>query len=98
MLHKEEVAELFKVLANPNRVKMVKQLYNNASKTEADFKESFDCKESALRYHLDLLVKSDLIHREGNDENPVYTINKPLVEELMSFVMTPCHCCHNENK
>lgn len=97
MLHKEEVAELFKVLANPNRVKMVKQLYNNASKTEEDFKNSFDCKETALRYHLDLLVKSDLIHRDGED-HPVYTINKPLVDELMTFVMTPCHCCGSENK
>lgn len=98
MLHKEEVAELFKVLANPNRVKMVKQLYNNASKTEEEFKSSFDCKETALRYHLDLLVKSDLIHRKGEEGSFVYTINKPLVEELMTFVMSPCHCCGGDKK
>ena len=41
-MHKNDAAELFKVLGNPNRVKMLKILYNTESVSKNQFAKAFD--------------------------------------------------------
>ncbi len=97
-MHKNDAAELFKVLGNPNRVKMLKILYNTESVSKNQFAKAFDCDDKALRYHLDLLTKCNLFKMNVTNESETYVCNRELVDELMSFVSTRCKCCDTINE
>lgn len=86
-MHKDDASFLFSVLGNASRVKIVKMLYNKSSMNEETLIEKMEGED--LKEHLDILLKSQLIFK--NDKE--YECNKPLVEELMQFIVTPCKCC-----
>ena len=87
-MHKDDASVLFSVLGDSNRVKIVKMLYNKSALSEEQLKTIFEGVE--LKDHLEILLNSQLIFK---NEHALYECNKPLVDELMHFITTPCKCC-----
>lgn len=88
-MHKEEASQLFACLGDPNRVKIVKMLYNNDSLTLKALEQRIGVDSFELKSHLKTLVDANLIL----NQQEVYRCNKELVDTLMSFISTRCGCC-----
>lgn len=87
-MHKKEASELFKLLGNEDRVKIMKMLYNMGDLSFSELLLIIGCDEKELNYCLDLLLKSNLISLNVDK----YSCNKEYLNELLSFIITPCGC------
>lgn len=87
-MHKNEAAELFKVLSNPECTKICKMLYNKGDLSFNDLILIIGVDSGTLKLLLHPLVEKGLVVK--NDD--IYKINKEYIDELMSFISTPCGC------
>lgn len=88
-MHKLEASELFLLLGNPDRVKIVKFLYNSDVIYSLEMINNLvDCNQEELINHLNLLLDKEILIKKENG----YICNKSKVYELMNFVLTPCGC------
>lgn len=85
-MHKKEASELFNVLGNEDRVKIMKMLYNRGDLTFKEFLSIIGCDEKELTDSLEKLLYFNLI----TTDNEIYSCNKKLLNELLSFIITPC--------
>lgn len=89
-MHKKEASELFSVLGNEDRVKIMKMLYNRGDLTFLELIEIIGCNNDELTYSLKMLISANLITFDGNK----YSCNKEHLMELLAFIVTPCGCSH----
>lgn len=87
-MHKQEASELFLVLGNPDRVKIMKFLYNNDIIYTLPMLENLVEFLDVLEKNLKVLLENNLLLKKENG----YICNKEKVDELMSFITTPCGC------
>lgn len=87
-MHKKEASELFNVLENEDRVKIMKMLYNRGDLTFKELLSIIDCDEKELTDSLEKLLYFNLI----TTDNEIYSCNRELLNELLSFIVTPCGC------
>ena len=87
-MHKKEASELFNVLGNEDRVKIMKMLYNRGDLTFKELLSIIDCDEKELTDSLEKLLYFNLI----TTDNEIYSCNRELLNELLSFIVTPCGC------
>ena len=87
-MHKKEASELFNVLGNEDRVKIMKMLYNRCDLTFKELLSIIDCDEKELTDSLEKLLYFNLI----TTDNEIYSCNRELLNELLSFIVTPCGC------
>ena len=87
-MHKQEASELFLVLGNPDRVKIIKFLYNNDIIYTLPMLENLVEFLDELDNNLKVLLENNLLLKKENG----YICNKEKVDELMSFITTPCGC------
>lgn len=87
-MHKQEVSELFLVLGNQDRVKIMKFLYNNDIIYTLPMLENLVEFLDELENNLKVLLENNLLLKKENG----YICNKEKVDELMSFITTPCGC------
>lgn len=87
-MHKKEASELFNVLGNEDRVKIMKMLYNRGDLTFKELLSIIDCDEKELTDSLEKLLYFNLI----TTDNEIYSCNRELLNELLSFIITPCGC------
>lgn len=87
-MHKKEASELFKVLGNEDRVKIMKMLYNRGKLTFSELLQIIGCDNAELTNSLNILIGVDLVSYDGNE----YSCNKDHLNELLSFIVTPCGC------
>lgn len=92
-MHKEEVAKYFKALSEETRVKIIKVLYNNNKISIRNLLNMLNCTYLNLSIHLSILLESNLIIEEKENNEIFYLCNKELIDELMSFFSKPCQCC-----
>lgn len=92
-MHKQEASILFKALGDESRVKIVKVLYNKGEICACKLLDIVECKQATLSHHLKVLSNLELITCRKDGKQRLYSCNKELVDELMSFVSTPCGCC-----
>ena len=90
-MHKNEAAEGFQILSDPNRVKIAKFLYVNNSLSYDDLLSIITDDKEELDSSLKMMEDGNLIRKD----NDVYFINKDYVDSLMDFIRTPCGCCHH---
>ncbi len=88
-MHKDEASNGFKILSNPDNVKISKMLYTNGNLSYDDLLIMIGSTEEELKDSLKLMEKGNLI-RKLDDE--VYSINKEYIDELLDFIRTPCGC------
>ena len=87
-MHKKEASELFNVLGNEDRVKIMKMLYNRGDLTFKELLSIIGCDEKELADSLEKLLYFNLI----TTDNEIYSCNRELLNELLSFIITPCGC------
>ena len=87
-MHKKEASELFNVLGNEDRVKIMKMLYNRGDLTFKELLSIISCDEKELTNSLEKLLYFNLI----TTDNEIYSCNRELLNELLSFIITPCGC------
>lgn len=87
-MHKKEASELFNVLGNEDRVKIMKMLYNRGDLTFKELLSIIGYDENELTDSLEKLLYFNLI----TTDNEIYSCNKKLLNELLSFIITPCGC------
>lgn len=87
-MHKKEASELFNVLGNEDRVKIMKKLYNRGDLTFKELLSIIGCDEKELTNSLEKLLYFNLI----TTDNEIYSCNRELLNELLSFIITPCGC------
>ena len=90
VMHKDEAATGFSILANPNRVKIAKMLYVKGDLSFDDLSNLIDENNECLIKSLNIMVTSSLIKKNGE----MFSINKEYVDELLDFIKTPCKCSH----
>ncbi len=90
-MHKNEAAEGFTILSNPDRVKIAKFLYVNDSLSYDNLLCIITDDKEELGTHLKMMEDGNLIRKEGD----AYFINKEYVDSLLDFIRTPCGCCHH---
>ena len=91
-MHKDEATALFKALSDESRVKICKTLYHNDSLCACNLLEMVDCKQATLSHHMKVLTDSGLVESAKDGKWMHYTLNKELLNELMSFISKPCKC------
>ena len=91
-MHKQEASVLFKALGDETRVKIVKVLYHNQEICACKFLDMVDCAQSTLSHHLSILVEVGLLTHRKEGKKMLYSCNKQLVDELMTFIPTRCKC------
>ncbi len=88
-MHKEEASYLFSVLGNPNSVKIAKMLYNKGDMDISNLEKLIKTTPEEFMKALSNLLEAKLVLLEAT----LYKINKPLLENLLAFIVTPCGCC-----
>lgn len=63
----QEIADIFKVLSDPNRVKILSIIYENKDVCVCKIQEQFDITQPTLSYHMKLLQDVKLVEcwKEG---------------------------------
>lgn len=89
-MHKDEASQGFKILSNPDRVKICKFLYTKGDFTYEDLLMITNNSEDELNESLKMLVDGSLVIKNSD----TYSINKEYIDTLLDFIKTPCGCCH----
>ncbi len=89
-MHKDEAANGFEILSNPDRVKITKFLYVNGSLSKDQLISISSCSPEDVESHLLLMEENNLITKSGD----IYSANKEYIDTLMDFVRVPCGCTH----
>lgn len=89
-MHKDEAANGFEILSNPDRVKITKFLYVNGSLSKDQLISISSCSSEDVESHLLLMEENNLITKDGD----IYSANKEYIDTLMDFVRVPCGCTH----
>lgn len=101
-MEKEQAAELFRILGDINRLKIIKILANSDEICACKFLDIVDCGQSTLSFHLSSLADSNLVTYRKEGKKVLYKINHELLDELMKFIYSPCEnfkkgiFCENE--
>ena len=90
-MHKMEAANLFALLGDGDRVKTLKMLYMRDELSELALKMMVGSDDSKFDEDIKLLEEAELIIVKRGYETTYYP-NKGKIDELMSFISTPCGC------
>lgn len=78
----ELVAERFKALADPTRVRLLNLLIRNPELCVCDMLGSFELSQPTISHHLSLLKKAGLVVSEERGRWAFYRVNTEAIEEL----------------
>ena len=90
IMEKEEAANLFKVLGDVNRLKIIKILVNTGEVCACKFLNCVECGQSTLSFHLQTLADNNLVTFRKEGKKVLYKANHVLLKELMDFLYKPC--------
>lgn len=93
-MHKQEAAQLFTIIGDEDRIKILKLLYQAKKLDRDQLNQLIGCGELHLCEHLEILKDHALIAE--TDEGSC-TCNRALLEELMHYIFAPCGCGKTEN-
>lgn len=81
----EEIAKLFKILAEPARLRLISCLMAGG-KTVSELIELSGLKQGNVSKHLNILFDADLVSREKEGNFTRYSVAEPLLFELCQLV------------
>jgi ArsR family transcriptional regulator len=76
------VAERFKALADPTRVRMVNLLLRNPELCVCDVQRDFDLAQPTISHHLGILRKAGLVRSITRGRWAFYSVNEDVIEAL----------------
>jgi ArsR family transcriptional regulator, arsenate/arsenite/antimonite-responsive transcriptional repressor len=80
------VAELFKALSDPTRVRIMNLLIRNPQLCVCDVQENFDLSQGTISHHLGVLAKAGLIDREVSGRWSFYRANREALAGLSTVL------------
>lgn len=80
------VAERFKALADPTRVRLLNLLIRNQELCVCDLNAYFDLSQPTISHHLGLLRKAGLVDSDVRGRWAYYKVNRQAVAELGSIL------------
>ncbi len=89
-MHKQEASILFRVLGNETAVKAMKMLYNRGKMDFDTLAKVVGADEEEFNLALHNLTNNSLVIINDG----IFEVNKALLDELLSFIVTPCGCTH----
>ena len=81
-----EVAERFKALADPTRVRMVNLLLRNPELCVCDLQANFDLSQPTISHHLGLLRKAGLVESTERGRWAFYRVRDEAISELRTVL------------
>jgi len=81
-----EMAQIFKALADENRLKIV-QLLSCGSLCACKILESFEFSQPALSQHMKVLINANVVKGERQGNWMHYSLNEDTMERLKEFVV-----------
>lgn len=76
------VAERFKALADPTRVRLVNLLLRNPELCVCDLNASFDLSQPTISHHLSILKKAGLVESTERGRWAFYRVNEEAIADL----------------
>lgn len=76
------VAELFKALADPTRVRLLNLLIRNPELCVCDLQANFDLSQPTISHHLSLLKKAGLVESTERGRWAFYRVRDDAIAEL----------------
>lgn len=83
----EEASELFKLIADPNRLTILKLLSKKLHMCASEMLPELTCKQSTLSHHLSELVNSGLLNSNKKGNKVIYSLNITKYNQLTDFLM-----------
>ena len=78
-------ADTFKALSDPVRRDILTML-KNGRMSAGEIGSHFDMTGATVSYHLNILKKADLVFEEKEKNFVYYSLNTPIVEEVMMWL------------
>lgn len=82
----EEASNYFKLIADPNRLTILKQLTINLHMCGNDLLKHVDCKQATLSHHLSELTESGLLNAKKSGNKVLYSLNALKYNQLVYFL------------
>ena len=83
----EEASELFKLIADPNRLTILRLLSKKLHMYANEMLPDLTCKQSTLSHHLSELTNSGLINSNKKGNKVIYSLNIVKYNQLTDFLM-----------
>ncbi|MBO5452695.1 MAG: winged helix-turn-helix transcriptional regulator [Clostridia bacterium] len=87
-----ELTEIFKVLSDDNRLKIVRLISNNKM-CASEILEHMKISQPTLSHHMRILTKAGMVKTDKTGTQVYYELNKSKVRNLCAFVREIS--CHN---
>ncbi len=82
----DELAQIFKALGDPVRVKLVNIVANADEACACDFPEALGKSQPTISHHLSILVKAGILEREQRGKWAWFRINQPRLESICAVL------------
>lgn len=82
----EQASDYFKLIADPNRLVVLKLLTTNLHMCGCDFLKHVNCKQSTLSHHLSEMTNAGLLNAKKSGNKTIYSINAPKYEQLVNYL------------
>lgn len=82
----EKASELLKVLADEQRLKILKTLYKYNGFCANDLLTVVDCKQATLSHHMSLLVESGFVNAKKDGNKVYYSVNRKQIGAVINFL------------
>lgn len=94
----QEASTYFKIIADPNRLTILKELTTNLHMCASDFLKLVDCKQATLSHHLSELTESGLLNSKKSGNKVIYSLNVLKYNQLVYFLNRVDRINKNETK
>ena len=81
----ENLELIFKALADPIRLQILKKLYSEESVCVCKLVDMFDISQSKLSYHLKMLLSANLIDKTSQGKWNYYSVNKDSISRVLTY-------------
>lgn len=82
----QEASTYFKLIADPNRLTILKELTTNLHMCANDLLKKVDCKQATLSHHLSELTESGLLNSKKSGNKVMYSLNALKYNQLVYFL------------
>lgn len=82
----EQASNYFKLIADPNRLTILKLLTTNLHMSASEFLKHVKCKQATLSHHLNELTDAGLLNSKKKGNKVFYSINANTYTQLVNFL------------
>lgn len=93
----EEASNYFRLIADPNRLTILKVLTTNLHMSANEFLKYVSCKQATLSHHLNEMSDAGLLNSKKKGNKVFYSLNAPVYEQLTNYLNKIDRVKRNDN-